>query len=144
MVRSHVPKSAVDLLAEVPLFAECTRHQLREIATLGTPMQVPPGTILTEERSPGSEFFLLLEGEASCTMGSTTQEPLTSGDYFGELSLLDGGPRIATITASADCSLLVFNRGEFGTLLHSSPSIAIKLLLHLSSRLREAETALTH
>jgi CRP/FNR family cyclic AMP-dependent transcriptional regulator len=107
-------------------------------------MQVPPGTVLTKERSPGSEFFSLLEGDAACTMGSTVQMPLRSGDYFGELALLDGGPRIATITASKDCSLLVFNRAEFGTLLHSFPSTAIKLLLHLSSRLRQAEAVLTH
>ena len=66
-----------------------------------------------------------------------------TGDYFGELSLLDGGPRTATITTAKDCHLLVFNRREFGSLLRSSPSIALKLLSNLSMRLRESEAAAT-
>jgi hypothetical protein len=73
-------RGQMDLLAEVPLFAVCTRHGLRDIAKLGTPVQVPSGTILTEEQSPGSEIFVLLEGVAACTVWSSTQEDLTSGD----------------------------------------------------------------
>jgi CRP/FNR family transcriptional regulator, cyclic AMP receptor protein len=144
VVRSHIPKSELDLLAQVPLFAECSRHDLHEIVRLGTPTHVSPGIVLTKEHDPGAEFFLLLEGEAVCTIGGMTEKTMTSGDYFGELSLLDGGPRMATVTTSKDCSLLVFNRGEFGTLVGSSPSIAVKLLRHLSRRLRKAEAALTH
>jgi CRP/FNR family transcriptional regulator, cyclic AMP receptor protein len=144
VVRSHIPKSELGLLAQVPLFAQCSQHERREIARLGSPTHVGPGTVLTKENGPGAEFFLLLEGEAVCMIGGMTEETLTSGDYFGELSLLDGGPRMATITASKNCSLLVFSRGEFGTLVRNSSSIAIKLLRHLSSRLRKAEAALTH
>jgi CRP-like cAMP-binding protein len=144
VVRSHIPKNELDLLAQVPLFAKCSRHELHEIVRLGTPTHISPGIGLTKEHDPGAEFFLLLEEETVSTIGGMTEETMTSGDYFGELSLLDGGPRMVTITTSKDCSLLVFNRGEFGTLVGSPPSIAVKPLRHLSSRLRKAEAALTH
>jgi CRP/FNR family transcriptional regulator, cyclic AMP receptor protein len=143
-VRSRIPNSELELLGQVPLFAQCSRNELREIAKLGTPIDVARGAVLTEEGAPGSEFFLLLEGEARVKVRGATAAVRKTGDYFGELSLIDGGPRTATISAAEDCSLLVFNRGEFRTLLRSSPTIAIKLLTNLSMRLRETEAAVTH
>ena len=81
---------------------------------LGTPINVAPGAILTDEKEVGSEFFLLLDGQAVCKVRGKTKAIRKTGDYFGELSLLDGGPRTATITAAEDCHLLVFDRKEFG------------------------------
>ena len=144
VVRSQIPKSELDLLPQLPFFAECSGHELREIARPRTPTDGGPGTVLTKQNALGAEPFLLLEDEAVCTIGCMTEETLMSGDYFGELSLLDGGPRIATITDSKYCSFSVFNRGKFGTLVRRSPLIAINLLLHLSSRLTRAAAALTH
>lgn len=144
-MRSRVPNSELDLLSQVPLFANCSPKELREIANLGTPVDATRGTILTDEKETGSEFFLLLDGEAECKVRGRTTAVRNAGDYFGELSLLDGGPRTATITTTKDCRLLVFNRREFGALLRSSPSIALKLLSNLSMRLRESEAkATTH
>ena len=140
-MRSRIPNSELDLLGQVPLFANCSRKELREIANLGTPIDVSRGAILTDETEVGSEFFLLLDGEAVCKVRGRTTAVRKTGDYFGELSLLDGGPRTATVTTAEDCHLLVFNRKEFGALLRSSPSIALKLLSNLSMRLRESEAA---
>jgi CRP/FNR family transcriptional regulator, cyclic AMP receptor protein len=140
-MRSRIPNSELDLLSQVPLFANCSKKELREIANLGTPIDVSLGAVLTDEREVGSEFFLLLDGEAVCKVRGRTKAVRKTGDYFGELSLLDGGPRTATITTTEDCRLLVFNRKEFGALLRSSPSIALKLLSNLSIRLRESEAA---
>ena len=71
-MRSRIPNSELDLLSQVPLFANCSRKELREIANLGTPVDATRGTILTDEKEVGSEFFLLLDGEAVCKVRGRT------------------------------------------------------------------------
>jgi CRP/FNR family cyclic AMP-dependent transcriptional regulator len=143
-LRSRIPKSELDLLSRVPLFAGCSANELRAIAKLGTPIDVESGHVLTKEGSAGGEFFLLVEGTASCRGKGTKGITLRSGDYFGELSLLDGNPRSATVTATSQCFLIVFTNREFVALLRASPAIALKMLVNLSLRLRAAEAAATH
>jgi CRP-like cAMP-binding protein len=125
----------------VPLFAQCTRNELREIAKLGTRLQIEQGAELTKEGAPGHEFFLLVEGEADCDVHRSTVAVLGPGDFFGELSLIDGGPRTATITAVTPLTVTVLSAGEFRGLLRAAPSISLKLLTNLSGRLRDAQAS---
>ena len=140
-MRSRIPQSELELLSRVPLFAQCSRDELREIAKLGTRLQVAEGTELTKEGAPGLEFFLLLEGEADCAVHGSTAAVLGPGDFFGELSLIDGGPRTATITAVTPLTVTVLSAGEFRGLVRAAPSISLKLLSNLSGRLRDAQAS---
>lgn len=143
-VGSRIPKKELDLLAQVPLFSQCSQAELREIAGLGTEVEVEAGTELTTEGTPGREFFLLLQGEVECTARGVTLAVLGAGDFFGELSLLDGGERNATIKTTAPTRVLVLTRSEFHSLLLASPSISIKLLSSVARRLRGVQTKAIH
>ena len=140
-MRSRIPQHELDLLGRVPLFSQCSKVELRQVAKLGTRVEVVAGTKLTSEGSAGRESFLLLEGEADCAVRGATVAVLGPGDFFGELSLIDGEPRSATITASSPLSVTVLSAGEFHDLLRAAPSIALKLLVTLAGRLRDAQAS---
>lgn len=143
-MRSRIPRQELQMLSQVPLFSACSQAELREIARLGTALAVETGSVLTEEGAPGREFFLVVEGEAGCTIRNRQVAVFGPGDSFGELALLDGGRRTATITALTPMRVLVLSAGEFAGLLQASPSITAKLLAQLGSRLREAQAAVVY
>jgi CRP-like cAMP-binding protein len=138
-MRSRIPKEQTDLLKTVPLFSSCTHGELREIAHLGTPVFAEEGAFLTEVGQPGREFFLVLEGEASCRVGKKEVRRFKPGSYFGELALLHGGKRTADVVAVMPMELLVFDAREFRSMLMTTPSIGVKMLGRLAERLMEAD-----
>ena len=123
-------------LAAIPLFAKADRKQLERVAALCTEVRVPAGRTLCTEGEPGVEFFVVEEGEAAVTVGGSDVATLKAGDFFGELALLDGGPRTASVTASTDMQLIVLSASEFGGALHADPMIAVRMLPAIGSRLR--------
>ncbi len=137
-MRSRIPKEQIDLLKAVPLFSSCSQGEVRSIATLGTPVDVTEGTFLTRRGQPGREFFLVLDGEASCRVGRKEVARFEPGGYFGELALLHGGIRTADVVAATPMALLVFDAREFRSLLMTTPSISVKMLAHVAGRLEEA------
>jgi CRP-like cAMP-binding protein len=139
---SRIPKSVIERLGRVPLFSGCSQDELRSIARLGTPLEVDVGKVLTEQGSSGREFFLVLEGKAECTTGRKSLALFGPGDYFGELALLEGGSRTATVTATTPMRVLVLSITEFSDLLRTSPSVSVKLLANLAGRLRRAQSSL--
>ena len=138
-MRSRIPKKQIALLGAVPLFSACTQGELRAIAQLGTPVGVDAGTVLTERGKPGREFFLVLDGEASCRVRKREVQRFKAGGYFGELALLHGGIRTADVVAATDMDLLVFDAREFRSLLTTTPGIGIKMLGRLAERLTAAD-----
>ena len=128
----RVPDTVLDLLGQVPLFASCNRRELQRIARLGTEVTVVEGTELTVQGRAGSEFMLVLSGQARCLIDGVEVARYGPGDSFGELALLDGGTRSATIVAESAMELLVLNRGEFFQMLDSAPSISRKLLVSMA------------
>lgn len=138
-MRTRIPKKELDLLARVPLFSTCTQRELRAIAQLGTEVEVPAGRVLTRQGAPAREFFLVVEGKAECTVGTRRVAVFGPGDYFGELALIEGGPRTATVTAETPMSLVVLDAGEFSSLMQTAPSIAPKVLAVLARRLRQLQ-----
>ena len=108
-------------------------------------IHVEAGHVLVEEGKPGHEFFLILDGTASVLRNGRKIATLGRGQYFGELSLLDRGPRSATVKAASDLDVLVLGQREFGGVLDSVPALSRKLLAAMASRLREADSkALAH
>jgi CRP-like cAMP-binding protein len=143
-MRSRIPKQQLDLLRAVPLFSSCTQGELRSIAQLGTPIGAEEGEYLTTKGEVGREFFLVLDGTASCRIGREEVRKFTKGDFFGELALLRGGIRTADVVALTPMELLVLDAREFRSMLMTTPSIGVKMLANLAERLAEADAHYTH
>ena len=142
-MRVRIPKQQIDLLREVPLFSLCSKNELRDIAQLGTETEVEAGTVLTARGQRGNEFFLVLEGVASCRVGRREVRRFGPGDFFGEMALLYGGVRSADVVATSEMRLLVLDSREFRSMLSTTPVVDIKMLANLAKRLSEADDAYT-
>ena len=124
----------VDLISRVPLFARCSKKELRMIASLADQIEWPEGKTLIKEGRPGSEFFILIEGTASVSQGGSKLRDLAAGDWAGEIALISDVPRTATVVATSPIRALVMTRGGFSQLMADSPSIAAKVLAGLGAR----------
>jgi CRP/FNR family transcriptional regulator, cyclic AMP receptor protein len=131
----------IDRLEEVSLFQGCSRRQLRHIARIAETFDAPPGMSLARRGEPGNQFFLILDGTARVEVSPEKQNQLRPGDYFGEMSLLDGEPRSATVIAETAMRVLVISRRNFNTLLGEVPGLIQNILVTLSKRVRRAEDA---
>jgi CRP-like cAMP-binding protein len=129
----------IERLKEVPLFEACSDRQLRSVARIARIFDVAAGTELTRAGEPGDEFFLVMDGTARVEVPPEKHVLLGPGTFFGEMSLLDGGPRSATVTASTPVRLLVIGRRNFAELLKKVPGLTETLLVTLSRRVRQAE-----
>lgn len=125
----------VELIKSVPLFARCSKRELAEIASLADELDVPDGLTLTKEGASGREFVVIVEGAATVKRKGRTINTLSAGDFLGELSLLTGRPRTATVTTSEPSRLLVITSGAFRRLLRDAPSIQMKVLDAVAERL---------
>lgn len=129
-------------LARVDLFSSLSRRDLARIARLGQAVDHPPGKAVVAEGRRGIAFHLILEGSADVEIGGRPRGRLGAGDYFGEISLLDGKPRMATVRAGTDgLRTFAVTAWEFRSLLDERPQVARALLLTLCARLRNAEAA---
>jgi CRP/FNR family transcriptional regulator, cyclic AMP receptor protein len=136
-------KAVVEQLAGVPLFAGCSAKELQLVARAGKEAHHRAGTALAREGEAGVGLFMIIEGNAEVTIGGRRRASLGPGDFFGEVALLDGGPRSATVTATSDVRVLGITEWVFRGLLHEHPSIAIKTLQVMAGRLRRASNAPT-
>ena len=130
----------LDQLAQVPMFSACSKKDLQIIARASDEVAVSAGKTLVEEGKPGHEFFLILEGSASVARGGKKVATLGPGQYFGEMALLDRGPRSATVKADSDLTVLVLGQREFSGVLDEVPGLARKLLQIMATRLRDADS----
>ncbi len=135
----------LDHLAQVPLFSTCSRKDLQKLGKASDEIEVKQGKVLVEEGKPGHEFFLIEDGTAEVRRNNRKVATLGRGQFFGELSLLDRGPRSATVIANTDMTLVVLGQREFLGVIDEVPAMAHKLLAALAGRLREADSrALSH
>jgi CRP-like cAMP-binding protein len=132
----------MERLEAVPLFARCTRRQLRAIARIAGSFDASADTVLIRAGDPGEEFYLIVEGTARVHVSARKRVRLRAGDFFGEMSLLDGEPRSATVVAETPLRLLVISRRNFTGLFDKVPGMSQTLLATLSRRVRLAERAL--
>src|SRR5215470_12749422 len=125
-------------LQRVPLFSGFNEKELRRVAELARIVDVPAGTAVTQIGEPGNSFFVIIDGVAVRTpLGTGAQ--LHPGEFFGEMSLLDGEPRSATIVATTDLRLLTVDRSHFWRLLEETPDLIRRILTILSRRVRRLE-----
>jgi CRP/FNR family cyclic AMP-dependent transcriptional regulator len=131
--------SYLDHLASVPLFSACSKKDLQRIAKASDEIDVQAGRVLVEQGKPGHEFFLIVDGTATVRRNDRKIASLGEGQYFGELSLLDRGPRTATVVATSDMRVLVLGQRGFLGVLDEVPGLAYKILRLMAHRLREAD-----
>ena len=125
----------IKLLKRVPLFAGCSKSELRELAKTADELDIREGTVLTREGRTGKEFFVLVDGTAQVTKSGKKVADLKGGDWFGEIALLTDSPRTATVTATSPVDVLVITDRRFRTVVETMPSIALKVLSCVGERL---------
>jgi CRP/FNR family cyclic AMP-dependent transcriptional regulator len=138
-----VARDVVGQLSRVPLFSGCSRRDLQAIARVVKDIDHPAGTVVAREGEPGVGLFVIAEGTAEVSIGGKKKATLGPGEFFGEIALLDGGPRTATVTATTDVKLLGLTEWVFRGLMQEQPSIALKTLQAMAGRLRSATEAAT-
>jgi trk system potassium uptake protein len=130
----------IGLLRGVWLFSACDEDEIERIAAMAEPRTVEAGTEVAREGDAGLEFFVVVAGDAIATVEGDEVGRITSGGFFGEMALLDGGERVPTVTATSEMSLLVLGRHEFNEMLEiAMPSVAPKLLAVVGARMRTIE-----
>lgn len=123
-------------LGQVPIFSGCSKRELTLIARAAKEVVHKEGTLIAREGERGIGLFMILEGECRVSIGGKTKAKLGPGDFFGEVALLDGGPRTATVSAVTQVKLIGITGWVFRGLLMEHPTIALKTLEAVAGRLR--------
>jgi CRP/FNR family transcriptional regulator, cyclic AMP receptor protein len=134
-------RELTELLEDVKLFSRCTTRQRRAIARHAQIAQLPAGVDLVKEGEPGDALFVILEGDAVVQRDGAELNRVGPGAYFGELAILDGEPRSATVVAVTDVKVAVIGIRMFRTLLREFSDLAEQLLIALAGELRDARRA---
>jgi CRP-like cAMP-binding protein len=130
----------VELLRAIWLFSGCTDDELGRIAALARPVEAQTGEDLTRQGEIGLDFFVIVEGNAVASVDGDEVGTIGTGGFFGEMALIDGGERVATVTATSPMHLLVLGRHDFNEMLQvAMPEIAPKLLAVVGARMRSIE-----
>jgi CRP/FNR family cyclic AMP-dependent transcriptional regulator len=129
----------IDLLKQVPLFADASRRELREISLVADEMVVPAGTVLAREGASGQELVIIVEGGAEVTKRGRKINSVGTGDFVGEIAILTDQPRTASVKTTQPTHALVLTRRDFRTLMNRVPSIQMKVLEALARRLPPGE-----
>jgi CRP/FNR family transcriptional regulator, cyclic AMP receptor protein len=129
-------------LERVPLFEGLSKAQMRKIGDLADEVRYMESASIVKEGAPADSFYVIVEGQAKVQRNGRTLAKLVPGDFFGEISLLDGGARTATVTSETPMALLELRQRPFRTMLQRQPDVALKMMKGLAQRLREMERPL--
>lgn len=128
-------------LRTVPLFRGMSDGSVATIAELATETSFDTGAILIREGDPGDSFLIIRQGAATVEQDGSVVRELGSGDFLGEISLIDGRPRTATVTASEPLDAWTIERAGFTRLMDEFPSVRYELLNALTQRIRASQAA---
>jgi CRP/FNR family transcriptional regulator, cyclic AMP receptor protein len=131
-------RDLAETLGQVALFSKCTKGELRTVARHAETVRLEPGVELTRQGAEGDAFYVILDGTARVEVDGHETSELAPGDYFGELALLDGAPRSATVVSIDDLEVAVLGVRMFRTLLREFPDLSAQLLAGMAGALREA------
>ena len=127
-------------MAALPLFSGVPKRHVRAIAKLAWPVDHPPGEVIVQAGDRGTSMYLILEGRARVVGKSRVLRP---GDFFGEMALIDGGPRTATIIAASQVRTMMVQRRAFLKVLQQNPQIGLAIMETLAERVRRLERAVS-
>ncbi|RNL62928.1 cyclic nucleotide-binding domain-containing protein [Nocardioides marmoriginsengisoli] len=123
-----------ELIRSLPLFADCTPGEVAEVAAIADEIDLRSGLRLATEKADGQEFVVIIEGTADVTQGDAVINTLRSGDFFGEIALVTGEPRTASVIATSDVHALVIEGHAFRRLLEDAPDIDAKVRRAVAER----------
>ena len=129
-----------EVLGALPLFTGVPKRHIRAIAKLAWPVDHAPGDVIVQAGDRGNSMYLLLEGRARVFGKSRLLQP---GDFFGEMALIDGGPRSATIIAASQVRLMMLQRQAFLKVLKQNPQIGLAIMETLAQRVRGLERSVS-
>jgi CRP/FNR family cyclic AMP-dependent transcriptional regulator len=130
------------VLAAVPLFEGLSKRQLKKVASAGELVEYMAGHSVVKEGDEGDSFFILLSGQAKVTVKGRTVNRTLPGDHFGEISLLDGGPRTASVISETPLTMLLIHRKRFMEILMEDPELTIALMESLARTIRRVDRSL--
>lgn len=133
--------SETERLRAVPFLTHCSAAELASIASSADEIRVLPGYVLAREGQPGRSFYVIATGRAAVSIGGNHIVSLGPGDFFGEMSILEDRPRVATVTAETPMVLMEFSVNDFLEMIRTMPGVAVNVMRTLSARLRAAETS---
>ncbi len=139
MITVNRRDSNLDSLERIALFHGCPRRELAAIDRLTTGVSLPAGKVVCREGVFGHQAFVIVSGEVSVTVAGTEVARLGPGSLCGEMALLEGGVRSATVTAVTSLFVLALSVSDFNEMLRVAPTVTRRMLVSLSSRLREAD-----
>lgn len=124
------------LMAAVSVFRGLSAVEMAAVSELSKPREFPAGEALVTQGEPGDSFHLIVDGEAEVLVGDDIVKTVGAGDYFGEMALIDGGARVASVVAVSQVKTLAVTTHDFQRLLERNPSITRKLLVEMTARAR--------
>jgi len=136
-------RRGTDLLAGVPLFAGLSKRHLRRLAEHADVISFRDREFVVRQDQAGGTFYVILEGEAKVLRDGRTINTLGPGDFFGEISLLDGGPRTADVVATTPLSAIRIFKRAFDRMVAEEPGVAAAILGIVAGRLRRVERSLS-
>lgn len=128
-----------DTLAGVEIFSGLSRRQVKKLVGAGKEVRSGAGKAIAAEGLGALAFHVILDGTAEVSRAGSSLRDLGPGDYFGEISMIDGKPRSATVSATSDLTTFAISHAHFADLLRNDAELASALLVNLCGRLREAE-----
>ncbi len=135
-------KQLTTVLEAVPLFEGLTHKQLRKVADLADVARFMAGATLVKQGEIGDSFYVVLTGQAKVVANKRTLNRLLPGDHFGEISLLDGGPRSASVLAETEMTLVIITQKDFLAMLGKDPEITVGLLEGMARTVRRLDRSL--
>ena len=129
-----------ELIGGCPLFRGLDGGDLASVAAAAIEVDFPADRVIAREGEIGTGFFIVVEGRVKVVRGGTTVAHLGPGEFFGELSVLDGGPRVAQVVAEAATRCLAIASWDFERVLREEPGVALAVLRVVAARLRDVTT----
>jgi len=133
-----------EVLALVPMFRGLSKKQLRQVAALCDVGDFMSDHSIVRQGDRGDAFYVMLTGQAKVTAGRKFLGRLLPGDHFGEIAVLDGGPRTATVTSETPVTLLILKRKDFLTALKADPQLGLALMTEIAHMFRRVSASQTH
>lgn len=137
-------QAAIERIRSVPLFSGFGDKELQRVAAIVKEVSFPAGKEIAKQGESGVGFHMIVDGEATVSVDGVDHATLGPGSYFGEISLIDGGPRSATVTAKTDLKTVSLTSWDFNALLDQFPELSRTLLKQLCRRLRDVEQSISH